>query len=247
MDQNFRFLLDADIEKGEHHGEPLRIIQGYASNSTEDRQGESLVQKGLDIIDFINHGFLNYDHDNSHILGYPLPETHVNEAGFLVKGVLLDTPLATRIWDLALALKKSKAPRRIGFSIEGKVLQRDGSRILKAKVFNVAITTNPVNATCTWDALVKSFYEPSNVHKALSAGYEIDPLQMSGGDVFREEDLEHSLRNLSYVIGDDANKKILKERLSSKKSITKSEVMLYLHLTRGWSYDQCMDFVNNVN
>ncbi|MDP4224893.1 MAG: HK97 family phage prohead protease [Bacteroidota bacterium] len=242
----FRFNLDADIEKSTKGGESLRIIRGYASNDSEDRQGETLLQKGLDISNFVNYGFLNYDHDNSKILGYPLPSTNVDDKGLYVEGALLKgVPLADDIWNLAIALKKSQAPRRIGFSIEGKVVQRDGSKILKAKIYNVAITTNPVNATCTWEAMVKSFKGGEILDKALSAGYEVNPLEMTGGDVFREEDLEKQLHNLSYVIGDEANKKILKQKLSNKKSISKSELILYLQLTKGWSYDQSVNFYTN--
>jgi len=243
----FTFHLDADVEKSNEHGEEIRLIRGYASTPEEDRQGETMIHKGLDITNFLNHGFFNYDHDNSQILGYPLPTTRVDDVGMYVEGTLLKgITMADRMWELAISLRKSKAPRSVGFSVEGKVLQRDGTKILKAKIYNVAITTNPVNVNCTWDAIVKSFRGESDLDKSLNAGYTINPSEMEGGSVFREEDLEKQLHNLSYVIGDEANKKILKQKLSIKKSITKSEVVLYLQLTKGWSYDRCVDFVNTI-
>ena len=197
----------------------------------------------------MRHGWFNYDHDNSIILGYPVDGCRVDDKGFWVEGELLKgIPVADRIWDLAIALKKSNAPRKVGFSVEGKVLERDGGRIVKAKIYNVAITVNPVNTTCSWEAIVKSFngtaaLEPMN--KALEAGHEVNPLELEGGGVFRKEDLEKDLHNLSYVIGDDEKKKILKQKLSTKKSMSTDELSLYLHLTQGWSRQQSMDFIAN--
>lgn len=241
----FRFHLDADVYKSDNSAEEKRIIRGYASNNHSDRQNESLVQKGLDIEDFVNHGYFNYDHDNSIILGYPYPTCKVDDNGFWVEGELLKgIPVADRIWELAKALKKSDAPRKIGFSVEGKVLSREGNKICKAKIYNVAITTNPVNPTCTWDAVVKSF-NTDMLGKSLSAGYETNPLDMEGGSVFREESLEDDLKNLSYVIDDEEKKKLLKDKIA-KKSLTQRELTVYLQLVKGWSFDKAQDFIKSL-
>lgn len=244
MDDSFKFLLDADVVKSdEAKSDAPWVIRGYASTETEDRQGETLMQKGLDISDFMNHGWFNFDHDNSIIVGYPTAGCRVDNHGLWVEGELLKgVPQAERMWNLAVALKKSNAPRRVGFSIEGKVLERDGNRIVKAKIYNIAITANPVNTTCSWEAVVKSF---GGLEKALEAGHPVNPLESEGGEVFAKESLAKDLHNLSYVIGDEENKKILKQKLSTKKSLTTSETALYLHLTKGWSHEQCMSFIND--
>jgi hypothetical protein len=246
----FRFSVDADIVKSESDsGEGRRLIRGYASTEDEDRQGECLVQKGLDISDFVKYGYFNYDHDNSIILGYPLPTCRIDDRGFWVEGELLKgIPMADRIWELAVALKKSNAPRKIGFSVEGKVLERDGNRIVKAKIYNVAITTNPVNTNCSWEAVVKSFSGSAGnildrIDKSLEAGYETDPTELEGGGVFRKESLDKDLHNLSYVIDDEEKKKILKQKLSAKKSLTTNELIVYLQLTKGFSLQQAKDFI----
>lgn len=232
-----------DLSKSSEKDE-RRVIRGYASTEDEDRQGESLIQKGLDISDFVNHGYFNYDHDNSIIMGYPHNTCRVDDRGLWVEGELLKgIPHADRMWELATALKKCNAPRKLGFSIEGKVLQRSGNRIVKAKIYNVAITTNPVNTSCSWEAVVKSFKGQEVINKALEAGYETNPENMEGGDVFRKESLDKELHNLSYVIGDDEKKKILKQKLSAKKSMSVNELTLYLQLTKGWSLKQCHDFI----
>lgn len=252
--EDFRFFLDADIEKSSND-DGKRIIRGYASTEAEDRQNESLVQKGLDISDFINYGFFNYDHNNKIIVGYPFESCAVDSKGLWVEGELLKgIEEADRMWDLALALKKSKAPRQVGFSIEGKILKREGNKITKAKIYNIAVTTNPVNTNCTWEAVVKSFSDndiltdkPGNVDKALEAGYEINPEQMEGGSTFRRESLESDLHNLSYVIDNDQNKNILKQKLQAKKSLTFGESILYFQIVKGWSFDKANKFVTKYS
>lgn len=251
---NFNFFLQADIFKSDD-AEERRIIRGYASTSAQDRQGESLVQKGLDISDFVNHGYFNYDHDNSIITGYPhADKCKVDENGFWVEGELLKgIPEADRLWNLAIALKKSNAPRAVGFSVEGKVIEREGGKILKAKIYNVAITANPVNTTCSWEAVVKSFNGLDNdmdlvptvdkVEKALEAGHEINPTELEGGGTFRKESLDKELHNLSYVIDDEEKKKVLKESLT-KKSLSQRELIAYLQLVKGFSLDQAKDFIS---
>lgn len=246
---NFRFFLGADVMKSESADE-RRIIRGYASTQAEDRQGESLVQKGLDISEFVNHGYFNFDHDNSKIVGYPFADRCVvNDKGFWVEGELLKgIPEADRMWELAVSLQKSNAPRKVGFSVEGKVLERDGSKIVKAKIYNVAVTANPVNTTCSWEAVVKSFNAPAEniVSKSLEAGYEVNPEKVEGGEVFRKESLDKDLKNLSYVMDDEEKKKILKEKLA-KKSLSKNELIIYLQITKGWSKSDCVDFIQKNN
>ncbi len=251
MDDVFRFSLDMDVTKSEK-GDGKRLIRGYASTAHPDRQGETMLQKGLDISDFVNFGYFNYDHDNSIILGYPLPECRVDSHGMWVEGELLKgIPAADKIWELATTLKKCNAPRKLGFSVEGKVLERGGGgSILKAKIYNVAITTNPVNTNCTWEAIEKSFNgsnSDDSVSKALEAGYETNPESMEGGSTFRKESLEDDLHNLSYVIDDDEKKKILKQKLSTKKSLSRRELTLYLQLTKGWSVGEAQEFISKNN
>lgn len=252
----FSFFLGADIFKSDET-EDRRIIRGYASTEAQDRQGESLVQKGLDISDFTNHGYFNYDHDNSIIMGYPFSEKcKVDDHGLWVEGELLKgIPEADRMWALAIALKKSNAPRKVGFSVEGKVTERgEGGRILKAKIYNIAITANPVNTTCSWEAVVKSFNHLNSdsdlipvISKSLEAGHEVNPLEAEGGGVFRKESLDHELHNLSYVIDDEEKKKILKQKLSTKKSLSQREMIVYLQLTKGFSRQQATDFIAKHN
>lgn len=249
MSDSFSFSLPVDIMKSDTPDSDEWRIAGYASTSTEDRQGDEIVQKGLDFSDFINYGWFNFDHDNSKIVGYPdKDKCRIDSRGFYVEGTLLKgIDLAKSLWETAVALKKSGAPRKLGFSVEGKVLKRnDLGKIIKAKIYNVAVTANPVNPTCTFDALCKSFTsDQSEIEKALEAGHG-----ESSGSALIPESLESAFKTLSYVIGDDDEAKrhmnALKQRLEKKTEITKSEFMLYFQITKGLSLADSASLVNTL-
>lgn len=133
-------------------------IRGLASTPDLDYQGEKVVQKGLDIRSFLKNGFLNLDHDNSRIVGYPdSKNTKITKDGLYLEGYLLDNSDGRRFWETAIALQKSGTSRRLGFSIEGQILkENEKGQILKARVTNVAVTSTPCNANATWNAVVKS-------------------------------------------------------------------------------------------
>lgn len=248
-DDFFKFFVEADVDmKKSSNGEGKRIIRGYASTPASDRQGESLVQKGLDITDFVRHGWLNYDHDNSFILGYPTEETHIDDHGLWVEGELLKgVPMADKLWELALALKKSNAPRKLGFSVEGKVLERKGNSILKAKIYNCALTPNPVNTEATWEAVVKSF-NPSkdiDVTKALSAGYATSPDTQVNGDAIRVESIESGIKRLAENLDDHSYWGKVKQSLANGGKVSKNELVVYLQLSKGFSRQQALDILGN--
>lgn len=245
---SFNVPVNVDLVKSDNGQDEMRI-GGYASTPDEDRQGDEILQKGLDIQDFVNFGYFNYDHDNSKILGYPdKDKCRVDRTGFYVEGLLLPgVELAKSLWETAIALKKSGAPRHLGFSVEGKILKRNAlGKIIKAKVYNVAITANPVNPKATWDALVKSFTtDNEDIEKSLEAGYGD-----SNGSPLIPESLDSAFKTLSYVIGDDSEARQhmenLKKRLNQRQDITKSELILYFQLTKGLSFDDSASLVNKM-
>ena len=245
---SFNIPVEVDLVKSDNGQDEMRI-GGYASTPDEDRQGDEILQKGLDIQDFVNFGYFNYDHDNSKILAYPDKEKcRVDGTGFYVEGLLLPgVELAKSLWETAIALKKSGAPRHLGFSVEGKILKRNAlGKIIKAKVYNVAITANPVNPKATWDALVKSFTtDNEDIEKSLEAGYGD-----SNGSQLIPESLDSAFKTLSCVIGDDTEARQhmenLKKRLNQRQDITKSELILYFQLTKGLSFDDSASLVNKI-
>lgn len=255
-DDSFKFNLPIDIVKSSdaEKGDEWRI-GGYASTSDEDRQGDEIVQKGLDISDFVDHGFLNLDHKNDVIIGYPdKAKCRIDNKGFYVEGVLLKgVEAAKNLWDAAVSLKKSGSPRKLGFSVEGKVLKRNSlGQIIKAKVYNVACTATPVNTACTWEALVKSFTtNPCDLEKSEDTGALQAGHSDSNGSCLVPESLDSAFRILSYAIGDDDESKkhmeVLKKKLSNKQDISKSELILYLQLVKGLSLEKSMYIANKIS
>lgn len=164
------FFEKADAPDGQQ-----RRIGGIASLESKDKQDEELLARGLDFTEFVDDGWFNDNHSKKtdDILGYPegtnlfkkgdkLPSgEHAPAAGHWVEGYLLEGhPPADRIWTLGKALAKTR--RRLGFSVEGKVLKRagvsksGGKVVARAKVRNVAITNCPVHPGAHMEVLAKS-------------------------------------------------------------------------------------------
>ena len=168
MSEDFRFwspvLVKADNPNGGFGGEALGKIGGVISTDTVDFQGESLDQNGVDWSYFESHGLLNYNHTPT-IVGEP---TRVIRKGnrTLMEGVLyMHQPDARRIYETAVAMRKSGARRSFGFSVEGKVVKRDPKnplKILKARVLNVSLCEHPVNPEARM-----------TLRKAADVGYQV--------------------------------------------------------------------------
>lgn len=160
------------IEKATKAGvdvETTRPIGGWCSTEGLDRQDEVVVARGLDFSEFVSFGYFNDNHkqNTGAVLGYPRVARLEKSRWWTEGNLLVDYPPADEVWRLAKALAKSGAPRNLGFSIEGKVLERDGgNRIVRAKVRNVAITNAPVNTECTWGILSKAFAPRDQVEAA---------------------------------------------------------------------------------
>lgn len=183
--------------------EQTRPIGGHCSTESLDRQDEVVVAKGLDFSEFVAWGWFNDNHKQAtaEVLGYPklarLEKSRWWTEGNLITGF----PPSDKIWELAKALKKSGAPRKLGFSIEGKVLQRDGgNRIVRAKVRNVAITNCPVNTDCSWDIMSKAMAPIEVVERA--ATFANNPVAEHRIDV---ADVEH-IRKSTFTFNEAVEK-----------------------------------------
>ena len=225
----------ADAEVGKQ-----RRIGGIASLETKDRQGETLLQRGLNFDDFLINGWFNDNHSRATtgVLGYPeavqfftkgqtLPNSKKAEAsGHWVEGYLLDTDEADAIWKLGKALEKTK--RNLGFSVEGKIHKRIGTNnktIAQALVRNVAITNCPVNVGAKMEILAKSLQvveqtEPTLLERALTMGAVPDPGQPSVGPKTGKE--------AGQVITPESLEEDEKKTASKAKSNTAKSVVGFL-------------------
>ena len=205
MEQPFSFWMP--LTKAGTDPQGRRWIEGLASDESVDLQGEVVVQKGLDLDYFVKHGFFNYDHQDvvavkgSHgeerlaigKIGEPTV-VRTTPQGLHVKGFLYGgNPLADAVWELARSLEASEATRRLGFSIQGKTLGRDGNRITKAWIQDIAVTSAPVNPRTYLDVVKSTGASATEFARALSTGYargEEAPVAEGAGDALRPESLE---------------------------------------------------------
>jgi hypothetical protein len=233
-----------------------RKLQGIMTTDRRDRQGEIVEADGLEFDEFLKHGHFNDNHsqDTSAIVGYPervqyhqsLSQFGMKNAsgwsceGFVIKG----TKRSDSIWELAKALN-AVPNRRLGFSIEGKVIRREDKTIKKAKIRNVAITNCPVNTDCTWEAINKSFFEPDMAIKAMVAGFGTSPGTQSGGGALRGESLDSDAKKVTAP--DEKKKKredILKRAIGFEEMLKAME--LVLERRNDFSDEAAAAFINRI-
>jgi hypothetical protein len=154
----FNFWVPAEMLKASAESDGTRRIKGIASTESRDLQNEVVDLKGISLDYFRSHGVFNDDHGQktADIVGEPT-EVKITKDGLYVEGIVYKGKESSdRIWEHMNSLEQSGAKRKLGFSIEGKVVERQGNKIKKCWLKNIAITPHPVN-TSTWAEIAKSF------------------------------------------------------------------------------------------
>jgi hypothetical protein len=200
-EESFQFWLPAQavmVKGGEKGADKSgkRWIQGIASTDGTDLQGEIVEQRGIDFSYFLKHGYFNYDHkqDSKFKIGEPT-EAKLTKNGLWVKGFLLkNKEVADEVWEHMTSLAASGSTRRMGFSIEGKVLKRNGNVIEKCWIKDIAITPAPVN-THTWAEIAKSLNAQKwdlakDKDKSADKKEEAEKAVVASGNVMVPESLE---------------------------------------------------------
>lgn len=153
-DNKFYFWSPVAITKAkDDDGEEVMRLGGIASDNSKDTDGENLDYNGFQLDYFKKNGFINYHHlskDNPNkIIGEPSKAQIQKGKGLYIECDLYkDSTIAKEVYKLAQVLEKNSKTRRLGFSIEGKVLERDpldAKKITKAKITGCAVTFAPKN------------------------------------------------------------------------------------------------------
>lgn len=200
--QKFRFWCPVSISKAkDDDGDEVMRIGGIASTIDKDSDGEFLDPQGFDIEDFKNLGVVNWHHQAknspSTIIGEPY-KAEVRKEGFYVETNLYpSSPLAREVYELAQTLKKDSTTRRLGYSIEGTVVEREsddktapGYKIIKkAKITGLAITHMPKNPKTFADIIKGNVDEEEMEDKSLDTE--------SGAPLKRESVDGYTVKNLS--------------------------------------------------
>lgn len=138
-------------------GEQIMRLGGIASTADEDSDGEFLDPKGFDIKPLLNRGVVNWHHqakgNPGAIIGEPSKAEIRKEGLYIETDLYPSSQVARDVWDLANTLEHDSKNRRLGYSIEGKVLKRKSEdpndpgykHIVKAVITGVAITHMPKN------------------------------------------------------------------------------------------------------
>ena len=144
----FHFEIAASLfEKADAPKGQTRRIGGVISTESPDRQGEVVLQQGLDFQPFLDGGWLNDNHSKATAdgkLGYPVEVAHFQKGaklpngaaaqtnGHWMEGYLLDDwEPADKIWKLGKSLEKTG--RSLGFSVEGQIHRRIGEKTVFKK------------------------------------------------------------------------------------------------------------------
>lgn len=185
---NFKFFIPLEFEKAKNSktGQEDMCIKGIASTADRDSDGEILDPSGFELDYFLKNGFVNWHHqsknDPNAVIGEPT-KASITKGGLYIEALLYkDSELAKKVWDLAQTLEKSGSNRRLGFSIEGKVLERDtldDKYVKKAKITGVAVTPSPKNSNTLVD-IIKGEYSDWDDSDDL---YAISDNSANGGTV----------------------------------------------------------------
>lgn len=258
-ENRFNFYVDIDQDefekaaKVQHEGKyDNMILAGVASDESKDYDDEEIDPKGIDTRRFLHEGLINYEHmaktgGSKFIIGEPV-DAFVKDGKFFVKGKLWKgKKIAEDLWDTLLVMKENNSKRRIGWSIEGKALERDRDnpkKIKKALLTHIALTFMPKNYN-TFADIVKGhqeedFIEPENDIKDNKYVYEFTKgckkygVTKSFEIEEREEDEEEKATTTSSTEClrkeslDKRTKNIIKSILNNKIS-TKEGIKLIKH------------------
>lgn len=167
----FSKSTSATVVSPDPEGSPSRgYIAGVVSTDAVDFQGDAVDQGGLIWDYFLKYGWFDCEHDGQ-ILGHPTKVTPGDQETHIEGYLLLEVPRAKDFFEKALALKAAGSSRKLGYSVQGKILERDPvnkSRIKKAVVMRVALSEHPVNASTYLDPVAIEKMEKS----LISAGYQ---------------------------------------------------------------------------
>jgi len=255
---NFRFFVDnITLEKAkDNSGREVMKIGGIASTKSKDSDDEEIDPMGYDVSYFLDQGFLNYNHQAKFnpkaVIGEPTV-ARITKDGLYVEGFLYpDSELAKSVYDTTKMLEKSSTKRRMGFSIEGKALERDPfnqNKITKARLTGLALTLNPKNPNTLVDIIKGNYHRdefiydyedvPDNVKNNLKKSEEyIIHIERDGKTVQIDKNLNIKIteskdidKSLSTLTGADMIPESMEKDLKTseklpgmKKKITKGEV-----------------------
>lgn len=253
---HFRFWFPIDkLEKSvDKKGNAVMKIGGIASTGRKDTDDEIMDTNGFQLDYFEERGIINWNHSQKpdHVIGEPT-KVENRDAGLYVESMLYPTnKLAKSAYELAETLNKHSKRRRLGYSIEGKVLSRDPNdprKVKKALITNLALTISPKNADSLVDIIKGNYHEIEDYEYEIEKSVNfseanggnqqliIDILRPDGMRVTVDSDLNISVKK---ALDTDGGRAITRESLEGKKkNLNKSERYL--------TWDECIEKIKSTN
>ena len=214
-----KFSFWCPIEKSEQvvdptTGESVMRLGGIASTSDEDSDGEFLDPKGFDINPLMKTGLVNWHHQAkgqpSAIIGEPSKGEIRKEGLYLEVDLYPSSKVAHEVFELAEILERDSTTRRLGFSIEGKVLKRksndksspDYNHIEKAVITGVAVTHLPKNPK-TFANIIKGEIDSVEEDNEEKENQENKSLNAEGnGAPLKKESVDSRLKVTTFKKGE---------------------------------------------
>lgn len=210
LENSFKFWCP--IEKAQETidpttGEQVMRLGGIASTSDEDADGEFLDPKGFDIKPLMASGMVNWHHQAkgqpATIIGEPTKAEIRPEGLYIETDLYPSSKIACDVWELANTLEKDSKTRRLGYSIEGKVVKRksnnknspDYKKIVKAIITGVAITHQPKNPK-TFANIIKGEIDDDMDDDEETK--EEKSLDTESGKPLKKESLNKKLKNQTF-------------------------------------------------
>lgn len=235
MQKDFNFVMPTEIEKGKN-GEWR--IKGLASTEHLDLQGEIIKMNGLDITPLKDgRGVFNWDHKPGpeNVLGV-IDAAEITTDGLFIEGYLLkNCEKAKAVYNILDSLKAGDR-KRIGLSVEGKVLKRsdmNGKIISGAKIDKVALTLDPVNPN-TYSELVKSLTDSNREEIIKGENEEVKEIHEIINEIDTAIEALINLEDEQKEAGQETvNKSDTKSQKYVKKTGTKDKAKYWYKLDNG--------------
>jgi hypothetical protein len=185
LKDNFKFYIpDITIKKAKaSDGGDVQemILEGLAGDGTQDTANESLTYNGFDLDRMF---YINWEHskDPDDVIGVILKKQLQKGGKLFIKGKLFNGhPKAISAYKLQEFLEKEG--HNLGFSVEGKVLERDPINpkvVTKAELYGVALCKVPVNPV-TYARIAKAFTGEEGIEEEEEENEEVK--KMTTGDM----------------------------------------------------------------
>lgn len=170
----FEFFAPIELIKAKDGEQTIMKMKGVASTSTQDSDGEFLDPNGFQLDYFLNSGYMNWNHQTNKnplaIIGKPTKAKIVKGKMNIECELFGKNPLAKDVYKLGEVLKSQGM--NLGFSIEGKVIERDENdprKVKKAKITGCAITPNPKNQDAVAEIVKGHVNDYEELSKSMSA------------------------------------------------------------------------------